>query len=101
MSSQVIWLPEAEADLAEAAAWYDEQREGLGDEFVHAVLRATGNLPTNPLITSRRSRGRNVRFTYPKRFPYRIIYEATERGVFVISVIHAARDDRHWRERLE
>ncbi|MBA3543849.1 MAG: type II toxin-antitoxin system RelE/ParE family toxin, partial [Chthoniobacterales bacterium] len=39
---------------------------------------------------------------YPKRFPYRIIYEVIEPEnlVVVAAVLHAARHDRHWQKRV-
>ena len=33
MSRPLIVNPEAERDLAEVKAWYDGQRDGLGDEY--------------------------------------------------------------------
>ena len=40
MSVSFVLRPEAELDIAEARGWYDEQRPGLGDEFVEAVEKA-------------------------------------------------------------
>lgn len=37
MSLPLIINPLAEADLDEARAWYEFQREGLGDEFLECV----------------------------------------------------------------
>lgn len=37
MSRRVIARDEAEADIVEAALWYERQRAGLGSEFVRAV----------------------------------------------------------------
>jgi len=33
-------LPVAELEAAEAAIWYDDQRAGLGDEFMEELERA-------------------------------------------------------------
>jgi len=33
----VVWLPEANADLEEARAWYDNMRPELGERFALAV----------------------------------------------------------------
>jgi toxin ParE1/3/4 len=42
-----------------------------------------------------------IRWKYPERFPYRVIYEVSEseHAVIVAAVLHAARDEKHWRER--
>ena len=100
MSFRVLLRPEAEADIGAAATWYEEQKTGLGCEFVEALFQAVDALSANPLLTSRRHRRRNIRWVFPDRFPYRIIYEVTNDTVLVISVLHAARRDRHWHERL-
>ena len=56
----------------------------------------------NPLLNSRRHPRKNIRWRYPERFPYRIIYEVDEpeQMVIVAAVLHAARDDRHWQRRV-
>jgi hypothetical protein len=37
MAADLIIAPEAESDLAEAYAWYERQRIGLGEDFVACV----------------------------------------------------------------
>ena len=37
MTLPVVWLPEADADLKEARAWYDNVRPELGERFAYAV----------------------------------------------------------------
>ncbi len=102
MSWRVVVRPEAGDDVAEAAAWYDDKREGLGDEFVEEVLRVFDALEVNPLLNCRRHPRKNIRWRYPERFPYRVIYEVTEaeNTVVITAVLHAARHDRHWQRRL-
>jgi mRNA-degrading endonuclease RelE of RelBE toxin-antitoxin system len=55
------------------------------------------------LLSARRHPRKNIRWRYPDRFPYRVIYEVleTEHSVVVAAVLHAARDDKHWRQRIE
>jgi plasmid stabilization system protein ParE len=93
---------EVHADLDEAAAWYDRQRAGLGVEFVAEVARVFPELAANPYLNSRRHRTKPIRWRYPERFPYRIVYrlDEVEKVVVIVAVLHAAMDDRHWRERL-
>jgi plasmid stabilization system protein ParE len=49
MAAELILAPEAEEDIAEAYAWYENRRAGLGEEFLSSVeacieslLRAPG-----------------------------------------------------------
>jgi toxin ParE1/3/4 len=99
---RVTFRPEVEQDVAEAAAWYKERQLGLGKEFIQEIISVWNSLAENPHLQSRRHPERNIRWRYPDRFPYRIIYEVNdaERTVVVAAVLHAARDERHWRDRF-
>ena len=92
--------PTALTDIQEAAAWYEERQPGLGAEFVGAVQTAIDALPQNPLLYPLRDRRRPVRWLYPARFPYRVVYHVANDLITVFAVIHAARHDREWKRRL-
>lgn len=102
MSWCVVLRPEVEADVNEAAEWYESQQSGLGNEFCEEIIRVFDILAKNPLLQCRRHPRKNIRWRYPERFPYRVVYEvlATEKTIVVAAVIHAARHDRHWRRRV-
>ena len=97
MSYRLDIREDALADIEAAAPWYEAQQPGLGAEFVRSVRRAINTLPANPLIHRRRDQRRNVRWFYPPRFPYRIVYCVREELITVFAVIHASRHDRHWK----
>jgi plasmid stabilization system protein ParE len=103
MSWTVVVRPEASDDVTQAADWYDERQEGLGDQFVEEVLRVYDALAINPHLNSRRDLRKNVRWRFPDRFPYRVVYEIidAENVVVIAAVIHAAREDRHWQKRIQ
>jgi plasmid stabilization system protein ParE len=102
MSWRVVVRPEVEQDIADAAGWYETRQAGLGKEFVEEIIRVWDGLAENPLLNARRHPTRNIRWRYPDRFPYRVIYEVaeTEQTVIVAAVLHAARHDRHWQRRV-
>lgn len=102
MKWRVVPRPEVEDDILEAANWYNQQRSGLGDEFVEEIIALLDALTTDPLFQSRAHPTKNIRWRYPKRFPYRVVYEVIEdeRLVIIAAVIHAARHDRIWRNRV-
>ena len=50
MSLKVHLRPEAEADIEDAATWYERQREGLGHNFLDDVLIALDTISENPNI---------------------------------------------------
>jgi toxin ParE1/3/4 len=99
---RVVFTPEVGRDMAEAALWYEDKRAGLGREFIEEVIRVWRSLAENPLLGARKHPTKNIRWRYPERFPYRVIYEVDEttRTVVVAAVVHAARHDFAWKERL-
>jgi plasmid stabilization system protein ParE len=98
MAARLILAPEAHQDLADAYAWYEAQRVGLGEDFlacVDACIQAICREPEMHAIVAEGCRRGLVR-----RFPYAVFYEHTENTVTVYCVFHAARDPTKWRERL-
>jgi plasmid stabilization system protein ParE len=102
MNWRVVIRPEVEQDVAEAAAWYNERQAGLGAEFVEEVIRVWDALADNPFLNARHHPRKHLRWRYPERFPYRVVYEVDESNFLVIvaAVVHAARHDRHWQDRI-
>uniref|UniRef100_Q3ATU4 Plasmid stabilization system protein n=1 Tax=Chlorobium chlorochromatii (strain CaD3) TaxID=340177 RepID=Q3ATU4_CHLCH len=52
---EIIFRPEAEAELFEAQAWYESRSQGLGIEFAQAVTVAVESVLRMP-------------FAYPRQF---------------------------------
>lgn len=75
MNWRVEFRPEVEQDLAEAAEWYETRQPSLGSEFIEEIIRVWDGLAENPLLNSRRHPTKGLRWRYPDKFPYRIIYE--------------------------
>jgi mRNA-degrading endonuclease RelE of RelBE toxin-antitoxin system len=65
-------------------------------------MRVWDALAENPLLNSRRHPRKNIRWRYPDRFPYRVIYEVIEarQTVIMAAVLHAARHDQYWQSRV-
>jgi plasmid stabilization system protein ParE len=102
MTWQVGFRPEVERDMAEAVSWYESQQPGLGGKFVEEVIQIWDELVETPLLHCKRHPSKNIRWRYPKHFPYRVIYEVieSEQMVIVAAVLHAARHERHWLRRV-
>ena len=92
--------PEALADIEEAASWYEEHEAGLGTDFVKTVLESIDSLLVNPLVHQLRDRRRNVRWILTNRFPYKIVYQSRDQCVTVVAVLHTARHERRWKQRV-
>jgi plasmid stabilization system protein ParE len=94
---QLYFNPLAEAELFEAARWYDDHSPGLGAAFVEAVRAATNVVLEAP------KRWRLVRGTrryLMGRFPFAIVYrEITDEQVEVVAVAHLKRRQRRWARR--
>lgn len=91
-------LPQAELDVSDAAAWYEERREGLGDEFLDeldSVLQRVIKSPFQfPEIKV------DVRRALLRRFPYSPYFRVTTEIVELIAVLHQHRDPRTWEKRI-
>jgi len=48
-----VVLPETELEAAEAAIWYDDQRPGLGDDFLDELGRALDHIRRDPTESPR------------------------------------------------
>ena len=59
----------AEADVAEAAQWYNQRQPGLGEKFIREVDRAIARALENPLAFPVILRRHEVRRVLTKRFP--------------------------------
>jgi plasmid stabilization system protein ParE len=100
VSWQLAIRQAALADIEAAAAWYEQEQDGLGADFTRTVRGAITGLAANPFIYRIRERRRNVRWFLPPRFPYRIVYRVQGEVITIIAVIHAARHDRQWKGRV-
>jgi hypothetical protein len=63
----------------------ENQQASLGGEFVAEVSQRIGELAEQALVFRIRYRRKNVRWTYPRRFPYRVCYYVDGRIVHVFA----------------
>jgi len=98
MSHRLVIRAEAETDITDAAIWYQNQRRGLGEEFIAEVDAALKNAVANPRQHPRLRRKPDVRRILTKRFPYRIFFVLREDSIVVFRVLHGARHDREWKK---
>ncbi len=90
-------------EAAEAAAWYEKERPGLGAEFEHAVDAALDLLEEDivPLASMPGAAGkRGVKRLILRRFPYSVIVLERDAEILVIAFAHHARRPGYWRDRL-
>jgi len=97
MMRSIILRQEAERDVSEVFAWYDEQVPGLGTEFLEAIESSLSSIQDNlnqiPVIY------REVRRALIHRFHMGIFFIALESSISVLAVMHTAREPGKWRSR--
>lgn len=95
--------PDAQAELRDAALWYDERRRGLGNEFVSEVMRIltkTGEAPALfPSWPGMSTRVPIIRQAIVQRFPYLVAFEVHEQHIVVLAIAHSKRRPLYWLER--
>jgi plasmid stabilization system protein ParE len=95
---ELILAAEAELDLAEAYAWYENRRSGLGEEFLSSVDACMEGIRRHaemyPVIHE------GYRRALIRRFPYAVFYELSHDKVTIYAVFHTSRNPNKWRERL-
>ena len=97
MTRRLVVAPEAEADMRAAFVWYEEQRPGLGEEFLLAVEAAFATVERSPESLPV-VRGQ-LRRAIVRRFPYGVFSIAEDDAIHVLAVLHAKRDPEVWQRR--
>ncbi len=94
----VRFLAPAQAELAEAVAYYDSQEPGLGSQFGEEVKRTIERIFQYPEAWSPISK--RTRRCRTNKFPYGIIYQVRGNVVLIVAVMHLHREPRTWKSRL-
>lgn len=94
---KLIIKPLAELDATEAAKWYNNKRDGLGDEFLLALDAKINNLQRNP--TSFQLIYKNIRRALTERFPYGIFYIIENETIYILAIISTSRSSKIWKKR--
>jgi len=94
---QLISEPQADLDVEAAFEWYENERGGLGLEFLDA-LRATYNRIADGPLKYQELRG-GIRRALLRRFPYAVYFGIEGEVVVVVAVLHASRDPAEWQRR--
>jgi plasmid stabilization system protein ParE len=88
---------EAEEDLTVAASWYEQQREGLGHEFLDQALATFDAVATQPLQYP--VVHRSTRRALMARFPFGIYFRVQSDDILVVAVMHGSRHPHRWQGR--
>ena len=86
--------PAANLELRQAALFYEDCREGLGQEFLDAIESAFEQIQRHPTLW-RILRGRFRRYLL-QRFPCGVIYAVEGEVIYVAAVMHLKRKPAYW-----
>ena len=90
-----VFHPLAEQELVDAAAYYEEQKSGLGLEYLEEVEHAINFLIHYPEAGSI-VRGSIRRLVLPK-FPYSLLYRVlASNQIRILAVAHHKRKPKYW-----
>lgn len=96
----VAFHPEAQAELRDAARYYERQRSGLGKAFrlsIEAGLEAIAKAPLRYAVWQ----STKVRFAVVRRFPYTIYFVTSDpESILIIAVAHTKQRPAYWQDRL-
>jgi toxin ParE1/3/4 len=89
--------PEAALELADAIAWYESRRRGLGLEFARVVRAGFAALERTPELGP--VVHNQIRQVVLRRFPYALYYVVEPDRIAVLAVFHTRRNPADWRSR--
>jgi len=98
MTLRVVFRRAARREFDDAADRYDEQRPGLGEEFIfeidQAVVKAADSPERYSIVFG------DIRRTVARRFPYSVYFRVRRDSMVVLSVFHGRRNPAVWQRRV-
>jgi plasmid stabilization system protein ParE len=95
---EVRFLTVAQQELDDTVNWYNQQIDGLGQEFLDELDRAVRRSVIFPLSCPEIEPG--LRRCLLARFPYGLIYGLDDETIIIVAVAHLHRQPRYWADRL-
>jgi plasmid stabilization system protein ParE len=89
MSFQLLFKPRAEAEIADAFAWYDQPTIRQGEVFLSELERVERFIRLNPLLYPEVEQA--IRRANLRRFPYSLFYVVDGDVINVLSCFHQHR----------
>ena len=98
MSLPIRLGAESQHDVEDAVAWYEAQRQGLGERFLDGLDRLFKRVVENPRQFP--AIETEVRRALMRRFPYAIYFVVLPESILVIAVLHVRRYPQEWQRRV-
>ncbi|MGH8738924.1 MAG: hypothetical protein ACREVC_16330 [Burkholderiales bacterium] len=84
----------AALEIGEAYEWYQDQRRGLGIDFLEALDVQFQAIIQSPQLYAQTQQG--IRRALLRRFPYGVFYASKGDIVSVLAVVRTSRSPRRW-----
>jgi plasmid stabilization system protein ParE len=94
---RLISEPPVDLDVEAAFEWYENERPGLGVEFLDELRAAYNRIADGPFKCQELRGG--IRRALLRRFPYAVYFAIEADIVVVVAVLHASRDPAEWQRR--
>jgi toxin ParE1/3/4 len=95
----IIVHDEAIEELDAAISYYENQKVGLGLDFLSEVEQALGKIQQNPNLGAV-YRVAELRRYVIQRFPFLIFYAELEEFIWIVAIAHGKRRPDYWRQRF-
>ena len=95
----VILIPPADNELREAIDYYNDQLEGLGEQFYTSFIDTTNYISYAP--DAWKKIGTNTRRINIKRFPYLVLYVIDAQDIIITCIAHQHRDPSFYMDRSD
>jgi plasmid stabilization system protein ParE len=94
MGLPVVFRPRVKQDLRGAFEWYQEQRAGLGEDFLASVQAIFKTIGLHPELFA--AVHGEIRRAILSRFPFAVFYLVESKRVVVLRILHTARNPELW-----
>lgn len=95
--TSLIFRPTAAADIERSYRWYEDERVGLGDEFLEEVSVTVDAVLVRPRAYP--ALHRDTRRALVRRFPFALFYPIIDETVVVVACFHVRRMPSRWKRR--
>jgi addiction module RelE/StbE family toxin len=92
MAHKIIWSPEAVDDLEAISEYISRDSQTIAARVIERLLDAVDRLADFPRLGPRIREWKRSPYRHVVVPPYRVIYRIETEAVFVIAVVHGARD---------
>ena len=94
----IIFLPEAEQEMLEAAFYYQSKASGLGIDYLSEIDRAVEAIEetphTWPILEG------DLRRRLVRRFPSGVLYRVDPDEIVIVAVAHLSKRPGYWKKRI-